>query len=143
MICISWELQYWQEVLKFLFPQSFSLSQIIMQIFRYWFHIKNIFQINNFILKLISYLLFAFLSYVLIFSHVELLSVISEILLSIGCIVFLSLLYMILVFCISLLRNKQADKTFAMLAALSLALFHITCFGGIHIRYLHFEQLFS
>lgn len=94
-------------------------------------------------MKLLSFVLFAVLSYIFIFSHVELLSVISEILLSIGCIVFLSLLYMILVFCISLLRNKQADKTSAMLAALSLAFFHITCFGGIHIRYLHFEHLFS
>ena len=125
------------------FPLGFSLSRIIMQIFRYWFHIKNAFQINNSIIKLISFVLFAVLSYILIFSHVELLSVISEILLSIGCIVFLSLLYMILFFCISLLRNKQADKTSAMLAALSLSFFHITCFGGIHIRYFHFEQLFS
>ena len=125
------------------FPLGFFLSRIIMQIFRYWFHIKNFFQIHNAIIKIITFILFAAISYSLIFSHVKLLSVISEILLSIGCIVFLSILYTILVVCISLLRNKQPDKISVLIAGLTLALVHITCFGGVHIRFLHFEQLFS
>ena len=125
------------------FPLGFFLSKVIMQISGNWISFGNQYLVKSTAIKLLSFVLFISLSYFLIFSHIHLLSGISEILLGSGCVVFLTLLYMILCICIVLLCNKQVNNGSALITGLSLALFHIICIGGIHIRFLHFEQLFS
>ncbi len=125
------------------FPLGFFLVRIILQIINYLFSINNLGLIKNIPEKVLMFTISLGLFYYLVFSNNNSLKMISEILLTAGCITFLALLYTILCSCFSMLKNRQINKTSAFFAGLALAFFHITAAGGIHIRFLRFERFFS
>ena len=124
------------------YPLGFMMMQIIYRIFSRWTNgaivskpfgvwFTPIIMINGWIL-----------TDIIIFSHNYALSLIFRNLLAFSALAFLITLYTIIILCIIELKNQTYALPSVLTLGCMIAMVHIMLFGGIHIRFIHFEQIF-
>lgn len=125
------------------YPLGFSLGMIILQVLFYFYPVLVFGSIRSHFGKIILMIVGWIISYGCVFSGFYPLSIFLRILLGFACFVFLCSLYSILIFCIVSLKNREFRIHDVFFIGLALAFFHTALLGGLHLRFLHFELLFS
>ena len=124
------------------FPLGYFLSTIICNLLAFW-NIMPISIPQKKVYDIPCFFICGLISYYLTFNNNYFLSLFSRIIISLGAILFLSSLYVLLIFSIKSLRNRNIHVASALQAGFSFAILQVTLFGFLHLRYIHFEQIFT
>ena len=124
------------------FPLGFFLSEIVCIFLDFWDLLPKC--LNKKTSRTLPYFLVGgLLSFYLTFNKNYFISLFSRILISTGTVIFVSSLYILLIFSIKSLKNKIIPIKTIINVGISLAILQITLFGYLHLRYIHFEHFFS
>ncbi len=124
------------------FPLGYFLSIIICNLLVFW-NIMPISITKEKVHEIPCFFVCGSISFYLTFNNNYFLSHFSRIIICLGSLIFLSSLYVLLIFSINSIRNKIIHVNTTIQAGFSLAILQVTLFGFLHLRYLHFEQFFS
>ncbi len=124
------------------FPLGYFLSIIICNLLAFW-NIMPISINREKVYEIPCFFICGSISFYLTFNNNYFLSHFSRIIICLGSLIFLSSLYVLLIFSINSIMNKTVHVNFTIQAGFSLAILQVTFFGFLHLRFLHFEQIFS
>ena len=126
-------------------PLGFMISQFIMRAFTFLSETSSLHfgktKIGN-VLLFFTVIICVFLSALMTFSANLLVLDMAGLLLSVGCVVFLTLICSILNLCIHSLKNKKIDSETSLVIGISIALIYITVIGTVHNLFFDFEHFF-
>ena len=125
------------------YPLGFMIIQIIWRVFSRWLNDSVSQKRIAGSFKVLLMPAGGILTYIFIFSHNYVLSLIFRNMLAISAVALLTILYTLLILCIIELKNHKSRVLSALSVGFIFAMLHIILFGGIHIRFIHFDQFFS
>ena len=125
------------------FPLGYFLAQVVFQLLNYWINMPSFKLHDGIIINILVMVCGMMTSYIFIMCHIPYLSVMARFLLTIGNLLFLSALYTLLFICIPLLKNEPFPQKNVILSGLTASIIHIVIMGGLHLKFLNFEQYFS
>lgn len=142
-------LTFYPETIRFRFlsswPLGFMISQFVMNAFTFLSESSSLHfgktKIGN-VLLFFTVIICVFLSALMTFSANRLVLDLAGLLLSVGCVVFLTLICSILILCIHSLKNKKIDSETSLVIGISIALIYITVIGTVHNLFFDFEHFF-
>ena len=125
------------------YPLGFMMILIIYRILSRWTNGVSVSKTFGGLFLPIIMIGGVILTDIILFSHNYPLSLIFRYLLAFSALALLTTLYTILILCIIELRNQTCALSSAFAVGCMIAMVHIMIFGGIHIRFIHFEQIFK
>ena len=124
------------------YPLGCFLSQTIYSIAGKWLKVPRLNKISGIFGNIILFLSGIGLCCVFLFSHVYALSLVSRILTGSACLLYLSLLYMIVICCFAELRGRYIHRKNVFFSGTGCAIIQITVIGFLHLKFIRFEQFF-
>ena len=125
------------------YPLGFMMMQIIYRIFSKWINKTSASPFFGGIFTPIIMISGWILTDIILFSHNYILSLIFRNLLAFSALAFLATLYTILILCIIELKQHIYTLSSVLTIGYIITMVHIMLFGGIHIKFIHFEQIFK
>lgn len=124
------------------YPLGFFLSSLVADLYQYLFRINKDTVKGKMLITAAFLCAGCLISYLLVFSGVRFLTLLTGYLIAAGSLAFLIVLYSILVKCISMLRGSSSTISGCLAASVFLAFCHINLLGSLHLYFFNFNQLF-